>query len=126
MADPSRPDAAAPRKSAASEACKLGGLDPRGGGGARNPGAASGSEHSDVLSTITPLLGPNTTAQRLEEIAAERKEIQAQKRKLTLAFRNEKRKQARLQAKSSRLTVVELLDVLRERQAKKTKKEESS
>ncbi len=108
-----------------SEAGASDGLDPRGGvrGGAPDPSAASGIERSDILSAITPLLGPNTRAERLEEISEQRRKISAQKRKLTLAFRNEKRRKARLVAKSSRLSDLELLDVLRDRQAKKAKRD---
>ena len=70
------------------------------------------------MEQLVTLMGHDPRKDRMDEIKAERKAITAAKRKLTEQLKNEKRKRQRLIQKSSRLSNMELLDVMRIRQEK--------
>ena len=71
-----------------------------------------------ILETIAPLLGANQGAVTMAQIKEQRRLVSVQKRALTQQMRNERRKKARLLSKSSRLSNMDLIDVLRLRQEK--------
>ena len=88
-----------------------------GASGAR--GASDPRGH--ILESIAPLLGANHGSRVMSEIKEQRRLVSAEKRRLTQQMRNERKKKARLVSRSSRLSNMDLIDVLRLRQEKNQK-----
>ena len=79
----------------------------------------------DVLAAVANCLGEDDMRGRLETIQAARREVAAQKRKLTNELRNERRKRERLVKKASCMKTPELLTVLRMRDEQRKKKQQT-
>ena len=81
----------------------------------------------DALLAITEAAtGMDRGKETINRLQAERRQVAQQKRQLTALLRNESRKRARLLAKSSKLSIPDLVTALHIRQAKaKAKSQES-
>ena len=80
-------------------------------------GAAGTRRVEDVEDAILELISANASGadrskDAIQNIQAERRSLQAKKRKLTLELRNETRKRKRMLCKSSRLSTHDLVEVL--------------
>ena len=85
--------------------------------------ATPGTGSEGILEAIMPLLGTDELQGKIEEIKAERKQVQEKKSKLTNKIRNEQRKRNHLVKRSAGLKAAELLTVLRLREEAIRKKQ---
>ena len=76
---------------------------------------------NQVFEEVSQILGPNTRTEHIADIVTARKAVNQQKRKLTNELKLEKRRKARSLSKANKLSDLELLDAMRERQMKKAK-----
>ena len=70
----------------------------------------------DVLNSDGPVI--DSGKKKVAELAAERKRIQSEKKRLTQQLRNEERKRKRIMTKSAYLSNADLVEVLTIRQSK--------
>ena len=83
--------------------------------------AAGNRDVNQVFEEVSQILGPNTRTEHIADIVTARKAVNQQKRKLTNELKLEKRRKARSLSKANKLSDLELLDAMRERQIKKAK-----
>ena len=86
--------------------------------------ASSSGETTDLESSILGILQCDSTGidvgkTKIDEIAAQRKKLQAEREKLTGGLRNETRKRQRIRKRSQYLTDEDLVEALAMRQTKK-------
>ena len=83
-----------------------------------------GSEIMDILKSDAPSVDEGK--QKIADIAGKRKELQAERKKLTAALRNENRKRSRIRKRSQWLSDQDLVEVLTMRKCKKDAASSSS
>ena len=93
------------------------------GNAAKGPSAPA-PQHKDLGTEIMDILKSDALSvdegkQKIADIAAKRKDLQSERKKLTAALRNENRKRQRIRKRSQWLSDADLVEVLTMRKSKK-------